>query len=139
MKTVNQIEKGNYEGYLWYSDKQEPEVLMHTTLEMNLDSMANPFIVEAQLYNKEARISYSIKYVDGKYLAYRYDDVAPEAPWATAEQVIESQTYCSNRMGNLELVFLQSWRTQPDALCEGMQVLQPAEQVFVGFKEEGGK
>ena len=139
MDRVNQIERGTYEGYIWYSDQQEPEVLEQQNFECILDCDKNPYIIEAQLYDCSAKISYSVKYVDGNYWAFRFDNVERGASSSVPSSEIEECAYCANRMGDRMLVFQQWWREQPDPLCEGMQVLQPAEKIFVGFKKEGGK
>ena len=68
---VNNIESGNYQGYVWKSDNNEPN---RVSGDFNEDlSIHNPFIVEGFLYDEERRVSYSIKYVDGEYLIYRYE------------------------------------------------------------------
>lgn len=139
MDRVNQIEKGIYEGYIWYSDRKEPEVLESVTFEYIFDEQKNPFIIEACLYDEYAKVSYFIKYVDGKYVAYRFNNIEIGVRSKGSDIEIEEHTFCANRMGNRMLVFQQWWREQPDCLCEGMKVLKPAELIFVGFKKEGGK
>ena len=139
MDSVNQIEKGMYEGYLWYSDCKEPKVLEQVPFECKLEEQKNPFIVEAQLYDSYAKVSYSVKYVDGRYIAHRYETIELGTQTNDSSIQIEEQTFCANRMGSRMLVFQQWWREKSDSLCEGMKVLQPAELVFVGFKKEGGK
>lgn len=139
MSRVNQIEKGTYEGYIWYSDQKEPQVLEQQMLECTLDENVNPFIIEAQLHDSSARVSYSVKYIDGAYIAFKYENVAQGDVASDPTVEIEEKCFCANRMGDRQLVFQQWWREAPDAFCEGMKVLQPAESVFVGFKKEGGK
>ena len=46
------------------------------------------------------------------------------------------QRFASNRMGNKQLNFSQYWKTQPDELCDGMEIQKPAAIVFTGFKKE---
>ncbi len=138
MDRVNQIDKGNYEGYLWYSDSQEPIILERKTFECQLDNQMNPYIIEGQLYDKGAKVSYSVKYVDGQYIAYRFNNITGDADSKDPHIVIENKSFCTNRMDSRMLIFQQWWRERPDPLCEGMKVLQPAELIFVGFKKEGG-
>jgi len=121
------IEKSKYEGYLWYSDKKEPQVLNNEVFELEIADSSNPFIVEGQLFDGQKSIS--IKYVDGKYFFNTYDLNALDG-------VMQEQKFYSHRMGGKQLKFRQIWKEQPDELCEGMQVLQPAELVFVGFNDK---
>lgn len=121
------IEKSQYQGYLWYSDKKEPQVLNNEVFELEISDNTNPFIIEGQLY--DGKKSISIKYVDGKYLVntYNVDNL---------DRKIQEQLFYSHRMDGRRLIFKQNWRPVNDELCEGMQVLQPAELVFVGFNDK---
>ncbi len=121
------IEKSKYQGYLWYSDKKEPQVLNNEVFELEIADNANPFVIEGLLFDGQKSIN--IKYVDGKYIVNTYDLNALDG-------VMQEQKFYSHRMDGKQLKFRQIWKEQPDELCEGMQVLQPAELVFVGFNNE---
>ncbi len=121
------IEKSKYQGYLWYSDKKEPQVLNDEMFELEIDDNANPFIIEGQLCDGHKSIS--IKYTDGQYVVKTND-------LDELEGEIQEQMFYSHRMGGMKLKFKQIWKEQPDELCEGMRVLQPAELVFVGFNDK---
>ncbi len=121
------IEKSKYQGYLWYSDKKEPQVLNNEVFELEIADNANPFVIEGQLFDGQKSIS--IKYVDGKYIVNTYDLDALDG-------VMQEQKFYSHKMDGKQLKFRQIWKEQPDELCEGMQVLQPAELIFVGFNNE---
>lgn len=121
------IEKSKYQGYLWYSDKKEPQVLNNEVFELEIADSSNPFVIEGQLF--DGKKSISIKYVDGKYIVNTYDLDALDG-------VMQEQKFYSHRMDGKQLKFRQIWKEQPDELCEGMQVLQPAELIFVGFNNE---
>jgi len=126
------IEKSKYEGYIWQSDKSEPSVYDGTEeFELELVDSINPFIIEGQLYDKNRRKSYSIKYVDGHYIVHSFDVKDSDINNVNVEQ----KTFLPNRMEH-KLCFLQYWREETDALCEGMKVLQPAELVFIGFERK---
>jgi CRISPR type III-associated protein (TIGR04423 family) len=50
--------------------------------------------------------------------------------------------YYPNRLSQVrpevaQLKFRKYWKEEPDPLCEGMPVLVPAEEVFVGFVLQG--
>jgi len=127
---MNKIEKSIYQGYMWWSHKNTPEVYKDKEIEIELDDSTNPFVVEGLLY--DGKVSYTIKYVDGKHIVTKF--VKSELVGIEKTEEI----YLANFKGVAGLKFNQYWRPQVDELCEGMEVLQPAELVFVGFnnKEE---
>ncbi len=120
------------EGYLWLSDRQEPRVYQDEPIDICVDETVNPFVVEGQLYDRENMISYSIKYVDGRYLIHLYD--VKQEDFSNPDN--ELKTYYANRMGNLRLEFLRYWEEIPDKKCLGMTVLTFTKNVFVGFKDK---
>ena len=126
------IEKSIYDGYIWYSDKSNPEIFQNQDFEFDADKIGNPFIIEGQLYDEQKKISYSIKFVDGKYICKKYEVESTDFN----KKDVEIKTFHANRMDNLKLQFLQYWKDENDELCEGMKVLQPAELVFIGFVKE---
>ena len=121
------LPKANYQGYIWYSDRTEPEII-ENEFELELSSETNPFIAEAFLLDIEKQISYSIKFVDGNYIfnVFKLDDA----------DFKNYKTYEGNRMGNRGLKFSQRWKEVRDELCCGMMTRIPAEMVFVGFDKE---
>lgn len=121
------IEKSKYQGYLWYSDNKEPQVLNNEVFELEIADNTNPFVIEGQLFDGQKSIS--IKYVDGKYYVNTYD-------LDDLDGVKQEQMFFSHRMGDRKLYFKQFWQPVNDEQCEGMQVLQPAELVFVGFYDK---
>ena len=121
------IEKSKYQGYLWYSDNKEPQVLNNEVFELEIADNANPFVIEGQLFDGQKSIS--IKYVDGKYYVNTYD-------LDDLDGVKQEQMFFSHRMADRKLYFKQFWQPVNDEQCEGMQVLQPAELVFVGFYDK---
>ena len=129
METIN---IKNCEGYLWWSDQEEPEIYDGKAIDICLDETKNPFVVEGQLYDKERMGSYSIKYVDGRYLINNYkvetDDLMNKDN--------EPKKFLSNRMGGRWLKFLRYWEEKKDENCMNMPVLTFTKNVFVGFKEK---
>lgn len=126
------IEKSIYDGYIWYSDESNPKVFQDEEFEFDTDKIENPFIIEGQLYDDQKKISYSIKFVDGKYVCKKYEVESTDFN----KKDVEIKTFHANRMDDLKLQFLQYWKEEDDELCEGMKVLQPAELVFIGFVKE---
>ena len=134
-----------YVGYYWMSDRTEPvvigdkagrstEALPDEFKECLGDPSANPFVVEAQLFSPERRLSFGIKYVDGTYVVSEYKDVPADVSSTALGDSVTLKRYVANRMGKRKLRFLQYWEERKDPLCEGMGVLQPAAQVFIGFE-----
>ena len=121
------IEKSKYQGYLWYSDKKEPQVLNNEVFELEIADSSNPFVMEGQLFDGQKSIS--IRYVDGKYLYKEYDMVK-----LNGSEMSEQVFYLHRTVGK-KLKFNQYWQEREDSLCEDMKVLQPAELVFVGFND----
>ncbi len=124
------IEKSRYQGYVWYSDQTKPEVLNNEEFGEEFRDNENPFIVEAQLFDTVNKKSYSIKYVDGKYICKEYN----LADFKGVEK--EELSFVAHRIeGVTKLYFNQYWREEADQKCNGMMVLQPKELVFVGFQK----
>lgn len=119
------------EGYLWWSDKQEPKIYDGDVLDITLDETNNPFVVEGQLYDKEENMSYSIKYVDGQYLI----NICKVENRDFMNKDNELKSFLSNRMGGRWLKFLRYWEEKEDENCMKMPVLTFTKNVFVGFKK----
>lgn len=122
-------------GYLWMSDMQKPKVLQgEANRTHTLTDGENPFVVEGMLFDGET--STSIKYVDGKYIVK--ETVLADLDALNGVKSTEQEYVPSTRMklaDGKKLLFRQYWRPVTDDLCENMDVLQPAELVFVGFKK----
>lgn len=124
------IEKGLYEGYYWMSDEENPIVLVNESFDLELKDRENPFVIEAQLFSKEKNLSYSIKYVDGRYIVGKFENITPK-------EMAEANNFLAHKMGKFtNLRFVQRWEAVEDAFCEGMSVLEPAGFVFVGFNHK---
>lgn len=130
---IKEIKAGTYVGYIWKSDTNKPEVYCNDAIQdIKLNDEENPFIIEGQLYDKEKCVSYSIKYIDGKYIAKKFSDLEDEELGMNIPI-----SYYANRMDNVEkLMFRQYWEAEQDDLCEGMEVLKPTSMVFVGFEKK---
>jgi CRISPR type III-associated protein (TIGR04423 family) len=116
-----------YEGYLWWSDKPEPEMYLNEIIALPHEG-DNPFIIEGNLWCNTKEISYLIRFIDGKYWVYRYElkDIDPKK--------VTEHEYLPNRMSKVEkLLFKEVWEEKPDELCNNFEVLKPAFIAFVGF------
>lgn len=113
------------QGYYWASDAEAPIVIDGNFDGLQLNESTNPFIVEAQLYFTQQKLSYSIRYVDGHYIVMRHE--VPEQ--------IEAKEYISKWDNSLKLLFAILWEAEHDPLCCDMPVLKASNQLFVGFKK----
>lgn len=125
------IECAEYQGYVWYSDQKEPEII-DGTYQKDITSEENPFIIEAQLYAPKANHSISVRYVDGEYIVNQYD-LSAESANALESRVRE---YMSNRMDGCVLCFKELWKAEQDPYCEDFYVLEPKDFIFIGFKRK---
>ncbi len=138
--SINEIKSLQFEGYLWMSDEEEPLVYENEIVTLPKEG-DNPFVVEGMLYNKAQGLSYSIKYVDGKYFIQEY--VVSEADKKNPDN--ETKVYESNRMGDRQLQFLRYWEEVFDEdnykdgnNPKGLPVLTQTKNVFIGFKVKEG-
>jgi len=120
------IEKRKYEGYLWYSNEQQPQVLYgQSEWGIDINNATNPFIIEGQLWDEESRTSVSIKYIDGNY--YKSETVL-QGDYDLVE-------YIPRRMPKVEkLLFARCWKTVDDELCEGFNTTKLENVLFIGLK-----
>lgn len=135
--SIKDIKPLAYEGYLWMSDKEMPDVYSNETIILPEDG-DNPFVVEGQLYNRENGLSYSIKYIDGQYVVQEF--YVTDADIKNPDN--QEKTYISNRMKERTLKFLRYWEEVLDEdnftdenNPKGLPVLTQTKNVFIGFKE----
>ena len=128
---MNKIEKSKYTGYLWWSHKTDPETFYQTEFEREFSDNENPFIIEGWL--TDGNFSINIRYVDGKHLIEKFDIEKLNKEVSNKEHKVE-KLFMPNFKGFKELKFIQYWRPKKDEMCLSMEVLQPAEFVFVGLK-----
>ena len=148
-----QIEiKGKFEGYLWESDKQVPEVCEGNKIDVyTFDDETNPFIIEGQLYDSETGQSVSIKYVDGEYKIKKYYIDNTDSGHLSFSAVVKGEKgdekvknipcevkelhYKGNsQLKGYNLHFYELWEEKPDPLCCKMKVLEATKVIFAGFE-----
>lgn len=130
IEEITEIPKAKYQGYIWRSNSDRPEVLTGDKDYGGFtpDAAANPFIIEGNLWDVDDAnpTSISIRYVDGKYYIHRTT--------LTSEERKNYKTYVAHRIdGYKYLRCVQLWEPRPDPMCEGMEVLEPSKLVFIGF------
>lgn len=131
MKLSDIDKKAKYEGYIWMSDATQPTVLNKEPISIDLADGTNPFVIEAELFDAEKSVSYSVRFVDGqtKVRKFEVDELK-----LFGEQTL---SYVSHRIGDgIKLKFYRKWKKEldPDNLCEGMETLVPSDFVFIGFE-----
>lgn len=121
-----------YQGYLWLSDKKEPNVFNNEEIDDErkkcMDDNANPFIIEGQLY--DGKFSYSIKYVDGEHRVSKYNIEETKKKGFTRVHHFKG----NNKMKGHNLLFFEVWEAKPDSNCCDMEVFEAKEVIFGGFK-----
>lgn len=130
---MEKIKNGTYQGYVWMSDDDEPEVINGEFDGRVLNNEKNPFIIEALLYNESAALSYHIKYVDGEYKVIE-TKVDIEKMHGKTENY-----YANHKLIDKEIVklkFYREWNAVEDKACNGWEVLQPGKLVFIGFERK---
>ena len=130
--------QANYEGYLWWSNEDKPDIYKGQQIKSQKEKpiwpsdTCNPFIIEGNLWCRELETSYLIRFIDGKYLVYKFD--------LSKIGFEPNREYLPNRMPDVDkLLFKEVWEEQPDPLCEDFDVLKPAFIAFVGFKNQEEK
>lgn len=125
------------EGYIWMSDSIYPIVYNNSQLDRSLSQSINPFPIEIMLYCKNLNRSLTARYADGQYIVTckTIDEAehTDEIFWPSFNSSINS-TGEIERFNKL-IQMRQYWKAIEDANCENMPVLQPAELVFIGFKD----
>lgn len=93
------------------------------------DTKENPFVIEALLWNAEEDISIMVRHT-GKYHIQEFK--LKELP--VGHELIE-KVYLPHRLGDKveHVCFKQLWIPEPDALCEGMEVMTMKALIFTGF------
>lgn len=135
IETITEIPKAKYQGYIWRSDSDSPEVLTGDENDDMLDPKDNSFIIEGNLWDEATGASISIRYIDGRYYIHRTTLTTEERTGETDHSTIKK--YVAHRIDEYKyLRFVQLWESRPDPMCEGMEVLEPSKLVFIGFTND---
>lgn len=148
---------GKFEGYLWESDKQAPEVYYGEKLLLSytFDNETNPFIIEGQLFDAQTGLSVSIKYVDGEYKIKKYYIDNPESNHPSFFSIVKDdegekkvEIHCevkelhyksNSQLKGHDLHFYELWEEKTDLLCCKMKVLEATKVIFAGFEKQNVK
>ncbi|MEA3448149.1 MAG: TIGR04423 family type III CRISPR-associated protein [Bacteroidota bacterium] len=125
-KTLKEIPPRNYEGYIWYSDKDKPEIV-NGSLPKEPEKV---FPVEGMLYDKEEKISLMIRHTDELHI----DEFDLKRLENDAE--CKEESYYAHRLGDVsKLKLKQIWQPKKDPVNEDWEYLSMKALVFVGFEK----
>lgn len=135
-------------GYLWMSNEREPRVLEDCSIEQSnkqhganpalFQTGANPFIVEAELWDNANNLSYAIHHAGNEVVCQRYEVKAEDRNNRDNKEAV----FLSHRMDGRKLRFLEYWEPRRDIDVldvngkpddEKMPTLVMTHRVFVGF------
>jgi CRISPR type III-associated protein (TIGR04423 family) len=128
---LNELPKGRYEGYLWFSDSSTPEVLFNESFDFSTIGV-NPFIVEGLLFDRELNQSIHILHNNSyKITLYPLNEIITE------DAEIITKDFIAHRIKQVKrLVFKELWLPEPDENCEGLKVKTMKALIFCGFKTD---
>lgn len=134
---INDIPRDHkFEGYLWKSNDKAPIILNHEPLPEVFFDDANPFVVEAELWDSDNNKSYALHQAGNQTILQCFE-VMPED---FNSHDIDEVVYASHRMNDRELHFLEYWEERVAAngdsrqgACLDMPALVMTRRVFVGF------
>jgi CRISPR type III-associated protein (TIGR04423 family) len=132
---LSEIPALQYTGWVWMSDSSEPNQVCGSLDDLETYEFKNgkepvPFIVEARLFAETEKTSIAVKAVDGGYHIGMID-------WThegNGETTVQS--FLAVPVIGKKIRMKTAWIPEPDNLCEGFPVLQPAWSGFIGFEEE---
>jgi CRISPR type III-associated protein (TIGR04423 family) len=117
----------NFEGYYWCSNEQNPEIIIDEPIQLAWFTDL-PFVIEANFYSSDAKLSLQVRHVDGQYQVARIDLSQ------TSELVLdEVKTYLGHDLEGQNFQVIHAWQPESDPFCAGMPVLVPAWSAFAGF------
>jgi len=117
----------NFEGYYWYSNQPKPEIIRGEPIQLAWFTEL-PFVVEANFYSADAKLSLQVRHVDGQYQVAKVDFNLID------ESLYDEATYLGHDLEGQRFKVRQAWQPDPDPFCAGMPVLVPAWSAFAGFE-----
>ena len=120
---LDEIPQGLYEGYYWYSDKEEPTLIKNEEIKKDWFSLL-PFIIEGNFYSKSDQISIQVTNHGEGYHITRFDlSQMQETP----------KVRIGHRLAGKNLLVIEGWTKQADDNLENFETYQPAWLAFAGF------
>jgi len=130
---IHAIPQGNFEGYYWYSNNPEPEIQRSGSIDVSIFKDL-PFVIEANFFDKNQKISVSVRHFEGQYHIVRYDLAQIEDGI-----ILDDVTYEGHKLEGQNYLMKEAWLPIADPLLAGMKTLQPAWAAFAGFIDPQSK
>jgi len=128
-----EIPQGNYSGYIWLSDEDEPRTVSGVDARTyeQAGQPAHPFIREGFLYDEAAGISVTIYHTPTGYRIYQA--ILKQLPVECEKK--DFNVLAHNRLPG-DIKFTEIWQPEPDTLCDQLPVLRKKAVLFTGFTRE---
>lgn len=126
-----QVPAGKYEGWYWLSNAQKPVMLRGESFDNELLKAGKlPFVLEANLHDRDKNVSISISAPDGQPVVTLTD-----LSELKDEDTIK-RTYIAHRLpeDGLRISAIEIWLPQSMPQMDNMQTRQPVALVFTGFE-----
>lgn len=123
-----------YDGYLWLSNSKFPIEFSGGQLPESFGKVANPFVVEGELWDSENNRSYSIHQAGNMTVCQSFD--VKDSDFGNDNGNVDDRVYASHRMEHKGLRFLEYWEPSANDACLDMNTLEMKKRVFVGFKDK---
>ena len=124
---IKDIQNLEYQGYLWYSDKERPEYIDSNAPFEIAKLTGHPFVVEGALYAAKENVSITIRSLDGEYYVHKLDlNELPEHKFIKHRWFVAKNEH-------KKAVMQEIWLLRRDSLCREMDTFYPAFMVFTGF------
>ena len=134
LASIKEIPDLKFEGYMWASDKDAPELIISLPTEYESGgNPSNPFIMEAYLYCSEENTSVSVRHVSGKNMIniFYLNNIEKGS--------ITEKKYIGHSKLKNDLNFCEIWQKEKDEYCCNMEVLIKKAVVFNGFQKLVGE
>ncbi|MDA8972508.1 TIGR04423 family type III CRISPR-associated protein [bacterium] len=125
---IQSIPNYDYEGYLWYSDANQPEIFEGK--KFTPDQLTTlPFVVEGMLYAAKEKVSIRIVNIDG---AYRISKVTLD----NIPKELVTEYFAKKEFGEfIKIKMYQHWEEKEDIINNNRPVLSATWSAFIGFKK----
>lgn len=128
--SLNDIPDLLYEGYYWYSDQEKPIIIKDSRIDPEWFKIL-PFVIEANFYSREKKLSVSVKNIDAEYhvTIFMLDELK--------EEEYREMLYIGHDIGDLNYIMIETWEKisnpEPSDPLEGMLTYLPSWSAFKGF------
>ncbi|MEM6801312.1 MAG: TIGR04423 family type III CRISPR-associated protein [Bacteroidota bacterium] len=130
---ITELPKLSFEGYYWLSDSTAPILLNGELLDHSIFSKPLPFVVEGHFFNSQERVSFQVRYIEGKYFVQKLELGRIEAKFLS-DKVYYGAFSKQAKDTPLRFSITTLWHEVQDELLAGMTMLVPKSHFFTGFQ-----